>query len=277
MLRRVMRTLWGRVVADERGAVGTATRPPATPHVLATLRHDPWIREILPILIGLGVFVIYATWRAFMYAHYYVAPYISPFYSPCLAANCEHPLATVVGPWWRLTPSLLVVWVPLGFRLSCYYARKAYYRSVLWAPPACAVRDRPASYSGETRFPWVLQNIHRYFFWLVLPIVVIHWYDVALSFRFADGFGMGLGSLIIVADATFLSLYTFSCHACRHVCGGAVNTFSRAPVRRTLWRWVSALNLRHNLWFWLALGTIVLADVYVYLLSLGTVADVRFF
>src|SRR3989337_2286760 len=120
------------VLRDERGAVGTAARPPAPPYAAATLRRDPWIREILPILIGLGVFVIYATWRAFMNAHYYAAPYISPFYSPCLAANCEHPLASLVGPWWRLTPSLLIVCVPLGFRLSCYYARKAYYRSVAW-------------------------------------------------------------------------------------------------------------------------------------------------
>jgi len=263
MLRRLLR--------DERGAV---TAIPG-PHAPATLRRDPWIREILPILLGLGIFVVYATWRAFMNAHYYVAPYISPFYSPCLAANCAHPLAAVFGPWWRLTPSLLVVWVPLGFRLSCYYARKIYYRSVFWAPPACAVRDRPPAYTGETAFPWVLQNLHRYFWYLVLPIVAVHWYDVVLAFRFADGWGLGLGTLIIVADATFLSLYTFSCHACRHICGGHVNSFSKAPVRRRLWEWVSRINLSHGTWFWLALGTIVLADLYIYLLSLGTLADLR--
>lgn len=262
-----------RFLADESGAVTTAPDP----RVAATLRRDPWIREILPILLGLGLFVIYATWRAFMNAHYYVAPYISPFYSPCLTATCEHALVELVGPWWRLTPSLLVLWVPLGFRLSCYYARKIYYRSVFWAPPACAVRDRPAAYAGESRFPWVLQNLHRYFFWLILPVVAIHWYDTVLAFRFADRWGLGLGTLIILADATFLSLYVFSCHACRHVCGGHVNMFSRAPLRQRLWAWVSALNVSHGLWFWLALGTIVLADLYVYLLSTGAIADVRIF
>jgi len=123
----------------------------------------------------------------------------------------------------------------------------------------------------------VLQNIHRYFFWLILPIVIIHWYDVALAFRFADGWGLGVGTLVMLADATFLSLYTFSCHACRHICGGHVNTFSRAPVRRALWQWVSRINLSHGVWFWLALGTIILADLYVYLLSLGTIVDLRVF
>lgn len=265
MLRRVLR--------DEQGAVTVIPGP----HAGATLRRDAWVREILPILIGLGLFVIYATWRAFMNAHYFVAPYLSPFYSPCLTANCEEPLAVIVGPWWRLTPSLLVLWVPLGFRLSCYYARKIYYRSVFWAPPACAVRDRPAAYTGETRFPWMLQNLHRYFFWLVLPIVAVKWYETVLSFRFPTGWGLGVGTLIMLADAAFLSVYVFSCHACRHICGGAVNTFSRAPARRRLWEWVSTLNTRHGLWFWLALGSIVLADLYVYLLSLGTFSDLRFF
>lgn len=264
-----------RMLADERGAV--MARPSPGPHVGRTLRRDPWLWEILPILVGLGLFVIYATWRAFMNAYYYAPPYISPFYSPCLTSSCEHALYALVGPWWRLTPSLLVLWVPLGFRLSCYYARKAYYRSVLSSPPACAVRDRPGAYTGEERFPWVLQNVHRYFFYLILPVVVIHWYDTVLAFRFAERWGMGLGTLIILADATFLSIYVFSCHACRHVCGGHVNTFSRAPVRRTLWQWVSAINVRHALWFWLALGTIVLADLYVFLLARGILSDLRFF
>ena len=258
--------LWG-----ERGALGV----PAVPWAAATLRRDPWWRDVVLILAGLGAFVAYATWRALMNAHYYAPPYISPFYSPCVAEACAHPTVRWIGGWWRITPALLVLWVPLGFRVTCYYARRVYYRAVFWSPPACAVRDRPAVYTGETRFPWVLQNLHRYFFWLILPIVAVHWWDVAVAFRFPDGVGVGVGSLVILADATLLTLYTLSCHACRHLCGGHVDAFSRAPVRARLWQTASRLNPYHGLFFWLALGTVALADLYVYLLSAGVLTDVR--
>ena len=95
---------------------------------------------------------------------------ISPFYSPCLTASCvpgSHPFGTLVACW-TISPALLILIFPLGFRLTCYYYRKAYYRSFWWSPPACAVADAHGSYSGETRFPLILQNIHRYFFWLLL-------------------------------------------------------------------------------------------------------------
>src|SRR3712207_7900321 len=34
------------------------------------------------------LFVVYATWAAFVNRDYYAAPYVSPFYSPCIAASC---------------------------------------------------------------------------------------------------------------------------------------------------------------------------------------------
>lgn len=258
---------------DQRGAV---TAGQVGPLAGATLRRDAWWMETAAVIAGLAAFVAYATWRAFMNAHYYVPPYVSPFYSPCVAQVCEHATVRLIGGWWRFTPSLLVLWVPLGFRVTCYYARRVYYRSLFWAPPACAVRDRPAEYAGETRFPWILQNLHRYFFWLILLIVVVHWWDVALAFRFPGGFGIGLGTLIILVDAALLSLYTFSCHACRHLCGGHVDAFSRAPARSRLWSLVSRLNPYHGTFFWAALGWVALADLYIYLLSLGVLHDVRF-
>ncbi len=57
--------------------------------------------------------------------------------------------------------------------LTCYYYRKAYYRSFWLSPPACTVADAGSTkpgglrsrYTGETRFPLVLQNIHRYFWY----------------------------------------------------------------------------------------------------------------
>jgi len=37
-----------------------------------------------------------------------------------------------------LSPAFLILIGPLSFRLTCYYYRKAYYRSFWLAPVACA-------------------------------------------------------------------------------------------------------------------------------------------
>ena len=60
---------------------------------------------------------------------------------------------------------LIILIIPLGFRMTCYYYRKAYYRSFWMSPPACAVPDKtPVAtsrrYTGETRFPLILMNAH---------------------------------------------------------------------------------------------------------------------
>ena len=75
---------------------------------------------------------------------------------------------TLVGDWWPLSPALLILVFLLGFRLTCYYYRKAYYRSFWLSPPACAVAEPHATYTGETRFPLILQNVHRYFFYAAI-------------------------------------------------------------------------------------------------------------
>ena len=71
--------------------------------------------------------------------------------------------------WWFTSPAIIILIVPLGFRMTCYYYRKAYYRSFWLSPPACAVAEPHAKYTGETRFPLIIQNIHRYFFYLGIP------------------------------------------------------------------------------------------------------------
>ena len=68
----------------------------------------------------------------------------------------------------------------------------------------------------------------------VLFIVVLT-YDALLAFRFPGGrFGIGVGTLVMWLNVVFLAGYTFSCHSCRHLCGGAVNQFSKAPTRYAL-------------------------------------------
>ena len=117
------------------------------------LRTDRWWLAPAATVAVLTAFVVYSTWRAFAGGDYYAAPYVSPFYSPCLASNCV-PMRGgadwhVVGPWWGLSPALLILIFPLGFRLTCYYYRKAYYRGFWVAPPACAVGEPRARYTGE--------------------------------------------------------------------------------------------------------------------------------
>ena len=242
-----------------------------------TLRTDAWWVQPLLVVIGLGGFGIYSTWAALQNAHYYFAPYLSPFYSPCIAANCEHTTIPLIGSWWNLSPAFLILWIPGGFRATCYYYRKAYYRSFFLSPPACAVKDAAKSYAGETRFPFLFQNLHRYFFYLSLVILAFLWWDAILAFKFPDGFGMGVGTFVLWINAALLSLFSFSCNSCRHVCGGHLNSFHGSPGKYKIWRRVTQLNERHMEYAWVSLIWVGLTDLYVRLLSMGVIHDLRFF
>ena len=136
-----------------------------------TLRTDRWWQAPLVTDLGLSAFIIYATIRAFLGNNYWVDKYhyLTPFYSPCVSSSCA-PGASHLGvwfghfPWWIPLGSLVLPFL-LGFRITCYYYRKAYYRSVWQSPTACAVAEPRAHYTGETRLPLIIQNSHRYFFY----------------------------------------------------------------------------------------------------------------
>jgi len=236
----------------------------------ATERRDAWWGEILPVVAVLGFFGIYATLRAFEGAYYEWGPYLSPFYSPLIGA--EH-------HWWKFSPALLVLAGPLGFRVTCYYYRKAYYRAFFLDPPACAVGERGGrSYRGETAFPFVLQNVHRYFLFVAIFFLAFLTYDAIRSYSFDGRFGIGLGSLILTTNVVLLSLYTLSCHSLRHLAGGRLDCFScsaSSRVRGKVWRWASGLNDRHTLFAWMSLFSVALADLYVRLLACGAIRDPR--
>jgi hypothetical protein len=245
--------------------------------VVRTPRRDRWWIAPLATVLVLGAFVVYGLWVTFSNDNYYTRPYLSPFYSPCLAANCEHPTWTIIGDWWTLSPALLILPIPLGFRLTCYYYRKAYYRSFFWSPPACAVPDARSRYTGESRFPLILQNVHRYFFYLVVPFPFILLWDAIKAFDFPDGFGMGVGTLILLANAILLGAYVLSCHSCRHLCGGRLDVLSKSPRRYRAWKLVSVLNERHMLIAWVSLVSVAVADLYVRLVATDVITDPRFF
>jgi len=247
-----------------------------------TLRTDTWwLAPALTMAVLLG-FVVYATWRAFENAYYYATPYLSPFYSPCISTNCvpgTDDIGTFVGDWWTLSPALLILVFPLGFRMTCYYYRKAYYRSFWLSPPACAVAEPHRKYTGETRAPLILQNSHRWFFYAGLIFNVILTYDAVLGFRNTDGeWGhMGLGTLFLIGNAVLLWLYSLSCHSCRHAVGGRLKHFSKHPVRYRAWTFVSRLNTRHPLFAWLSLFGVALTDFYIRSVATGTITDPTFF
>ena len=245
-----------------------------------TLRTDRWWLQPLITVAVLVAFIVYSTARAFEQAHYFSAPYISPFYSPCLVDSCEGNTfpALFSGPK-AISPALYILVVPLGFRLTCYYYRKAYYRSFWLSPPACAVADPHRSYSGESRFPLLFQNAHRYFFVLGLVFNAILTYDAALAFRDSRDhwFHAGLGTLVLLTNAALLWLYSLSCHSCRHIVGGRLKHFSKHPVRYRMWTLVSRLNARHMQLAWVSLVFVAFTDLYVRLLSTGAVTDPRFF
>ena len=280
--------------AEEERVTATLENPTPTPVAIGgarggpdrpTLREDRWWVESVVTVTVLTAFVVYSTWAAFINKDYFAGAdlhrnLLSPFYSPCLAASCvvgSHP--RVVAEWWSLSPALLILIFPLGFRLTCYYYRKAYYRSFWWSPPACAVADAHGSYTGESRFPLILQNVHRYFFWILLIFNVLLTIDAVAAFSqpgVGDGWGISVGTVVLLANAVFLWLYSLSCHACRHFCGGAVRSFAKHPVRHKLWKLVTPLNAHHMRFAWISLFGVALCDLYVRLVASGTIHDAGF-
>ena len=113
------------------------------------LRADQWWAYPLTTFGVLAAFVAYAA---------YAAPYLSPFYPSCPSFHCgavpgSHaaPHLGWFGTWQIVTPGGDHPDLPAGFRLTCYYYRRAYYRSWWLSPPArspgraAAIPARPGS------------------------------------------------------------------------------------------------------------------------------------
>jgi hypothetical protein len=255
---------------------------PALARIPDPAREDAWWLAPLLTAAGLTVFGGYAIFAAAQGSHYlyksHGARYLSPFYSPDL-----HSIFGVNAPF---SFAFFVLWAPLGFRASCYYYRKATYRSFLWSPPACAVPGPSRRrYRGETRLPFVLMNAHRYFLYFATIVLGFLWYDAGRAFLFDSGngsleLGVGVGSLVLLANVVALSAFTFGCNSLRHLVGGKLDCFSCSRSTRTrhrLWLGVTFLNLRHRDWAWVSLATVGLADLYVRLASAGVFHDPRIF
>src|SRR5581483_7973558 len=170
-------------------------------------------------------------------------------------------------------------WGPGLFRLTCYYYRGAYYRAFWAAPPSCTVGEPRNAYRGERWFPLVLQNIHRYFFYLALLFLACLVFDVWKALWFPNpvtgrtSFGVGLGTLILAANVVLLGGYTLGCHSLRHLVGGRFDLLS--PFRLRAYECVSCLNARHKRWAWMSLFSVAFCDIYIRLCSMGVWKDWR--
>ena len=173
----------------------------------------------------------------------------------------------------------------MGFRLTCYYYRKAYYRSFWLSPPACGIADAgsvnppaTAPTPASTRFPLVLQNLHRYFFYFGLFFNVILTIDAIAAFRQpGTGSVSAVGTLVLCVNAVLLWLYSLGCHACRHLCGGrrqAVLQGADPPL--VLAELSGRLNAHHKLFAWLVALLVGLHRPLRRLVASGTIHDYGF-
>lgn len=253
----------------------------------ATSRTDAWWQSPLLVFLGLGTFVVYSTWAAFQNAHFDYGNYLSPMYSPVLWGDSEHAWFGGQPSWWPallpFSPALLILWAPGGFRLTCYYYRGAYYKSFWADPPACAVGEPRSGYRGESSFPLIIQNVHRYFLYLAVVFLFILAHDAWKAMWFADPatgqmeFGLGVGTIVLTLNVVFLSGYALGCHSMRHLIGGVMDQLSRAPKRKVAYDCVSCLNRGHMKWAWVSLVWVAFSDVYVRLCSMGIWTDFRIF
>src|SRR5271170_1919029 len=266
------------------------TSLPAQRRFGETTRPDAWWAQPLLVFLGLTAFIVYSTWAAFQGKHYWFdgngANYLSPFYSPEIFGSSPHALFGLKPGWWPswliFSPAFLVLWAPAGFRFTCYYYRGAYYKAFWADPSACAVGEPRKRYLGERYLPLILQNIHRYFFYIAALFILILSHDAwkGMWFESADGvkhFGIGVGTIVLSLNVIFLGGYTFGCHSLRHLIGGFLDAPSKVPACAKSYACVSCLNRRHMVWAWISLFWVGFTDVYIRLCSMGIWHDFRFF
>lgn len=242
---------------------------------LITQRKDKW--WVKPAIQGgfFGGFAIYTILVLLFGGDNYEVEkynYLSPIFDP----DVEHLL-----PWWpeNVSPGFILIWAPVGFRATCYYGRKVYYRAFFMDPVGCSIgelRKVDQKYKGENKWPFVLNNLHRYFFYAAALLTVFHWISFFHTLSVDGEFRVGLGGIILFLDSFFLTLYVLSCHSCKHVVGGGLNSASTTSTKRARfrsWKFIKGLNLKHHTYFWLSMITVLIGDVYIRLLAMDIIAS----
>ena len=129
---------------------------------------------------------------------------------------------------------------PAGFRLTCYYYRGAYYKAFEPDPPNCAVgepmqrlhRRKQLAVEDHEHPPVLPLSRDRLYFVLT--------YDALLAMWFTNPdtngaeFGIGVGTILCVANVILLGGYTFGCHSLRHLVGGDKDCISQSPFEQVM-------------------------------------------
>jgi len=238
----------------------------------STLRLDRWIIKPGLVAFGLLAFIAYATVSAVFGIPYFGVDYTaqgyhSPFFGIALGEG--------VLPGW-FSPAILVLWMQVFFRGTCYYFRGAYYKAFFLDPPACAVGEPSVHrrFAMENKLPFILMNAHRFALYIVFIPLTVLWLDLVFAVFHDGGLRLGVGVFLIALDAILVSLYTFSCHSFRHLVGGSVDCYSCTAYtqrRHGIWRRVSAINAHHGFYAWASLVSIVIVDLYVRALALDII------
>ena len=135
---------------------------------MQTLRTDRWWVEPALVFVSMSLFFGWLTVSILMdfgpLGHYEVegTHFLSPVFEPTW-------LSAINADWsgaWYLSPAFIVLLGPVPFRATCYYYRRAYYRSFFFSPPGCAVGDVGETYKGEAKLPLIMQNAHRFFMYI---------------------------------------------------------------------------------------------------------------
>ena len=227
-----------------------------------------------PAIVGIGftLFILYSLVSSLLLLPvfgfpYEVDGYLSPFFSPLIVlpvparvvlAGDPHPLDPA-----RLPGHLLLL--PQGL-LPGVLLRSARLRG--------RRAQRPPDDSGSRRaFPFILQNLHRYFLYLAFIPLTFLWIDAVVSLRHDDQWRIGLGTfaardqrgaahllLVLVplaAPPRRRQARLLLVHRARSARGTRCGSGSRASTSAT------------TVWAWASLFSVVVADIYVRLLGLG--------
>ncbi|RJU88768.1 MAG: hypothetical protein DWC07_07225 [Candidatus Poseidoniales archaeon] len=262
-----------------------------------TNRIDKWWTQPLTMGTGLTAALVYTFWRLFIYGTETSAgaslisyelegsKVMSPIFSPNVLEWDLFGLSTWDHPEW-VNAAILVLWIPFGFRGTCYYMRRVYYRTFFASPVACWVDEpdinKKLGYKGEKRL-FIFNNLHRYFLYAAMIILVIKWWDVThtMHFHSADyeGYGMSLGTFVMGIEAFLLTMYVTSCHALRHLAGGMLDRWTTgiSRIRGQLFGKISVFNRSHGFWFWTSLVFVFLGDLWVLAVAEGHLNDMVLF
>ena len=251
----------------------------SAPHgtgAFSTQRRDLWWVEPTLIFVILTGFVAWATFRIFegndMATRFFEVDngnyhYLSPFGTPDLTPFVPSFLADlpVVGVFFT-NPAFLILPIPAGFRFTCYYYRKSYYRAFVARPAACGVEAvKGVKYRGEKGL-MIVQNLHRYFLYLAIIVTGFLLYDAIRGIVTPHGLYFGIGNVLMLVNVVLLSAFTFGCNSFRHLVGGNLDCYScdaLSQTRYTWWQYVTKLNQKHATWAMASLFSVALTDVYI--------------